>query len=108
MIVGAESFVLPDHGLHADEIDNALEIGFRADRQLDRNRACAQALLDVVDALLEGSAGLVHLVAEHDARNLVLVALAPNRLGLRLNALVRIEHANRAVEHAQASARLRW
>ena len=88
MIVGTESFVLPDHGLHAHQVNNALEFGFSANRQLDRNRACAQALLDVVNALLEGSAGLVHLVAEHDARNLVLVALAPNRFGLRLNALV--------------------
>src|SRR6201999_2850935 len=31
----------------------------------------------------------------------VLIALAPDRLGLRLDALVRIEHAHRTVEHAQ-------
>ena len=88
MIVGAESFILPDHGFHANQINNALEISFRANRQLDWNRPCAEAFLDVVKALLEGCAGLVHLVAEHDARNIVLVALAPNCFRLRLNALV--------------------
>ena len=53
------------------------------------------------EALEEVGAGLVHLVGEDDARNLVLVALAPDGLGLRLDALVAIEHAYGAVEHAQ-------
>ncbi len=72
-----------------------------ADRELDRDRLGAEAGLDVVDALEEVGADLVHLVGEHDARNFVLVALTPDRLGLRLNALVGIEHDDGAVEHAQ-------
>ena len=87
--------------LHADQIDEALEVVLRADRQLDGDRLGAEALHDVVEALEEIGARLVHLVGEDDARNLVLVALAPDRLGLRLDALVGIEHAYRAVEHAQ-------
>ena len=59
-------------------------------------------------ALVEVGAGLVHLVDEDDARNAVLVALAPDGFGLRLDALVAVEHAHRAVEHAQANARPRW
>ena len=87
--------------LHADEIDHALELVLGADRKLDRNRLGAEAIDDVLQAAVEIRASLVHLVGEDDARHLVLVALTPHRLGLRLNALVGIEHAYRAVEHAQ-------
>ena len=45
--------------------------------------------------------GLVHLVDEDDARNVVAVSLAPYRFGLRLHALVAVKHGDRAVEHAQ-------
>ena len=78
-----------------------LKFDLRADRQLDRNRLGAEALHDVLEALVEVGARLIHLVGEDDARNLVLVALAPDRLGLRLDALVGVEHADGAVEHAQ-------
>ena len=61
----------------------------------------ADAVDDVVDAVEEVGADLVHLVDEHDARNVVLVGLAPDGLGLRLDALVAVEHADGAVEHAQ-------
>ena len=77
-----------------------LELG--ADRDLQRHGLGAQLLHDVADALVEVGAGLIHLVGEDDARHLVLVALAPDRLGLRLHALVAVEHAHGAVEHAQA------
>ena len=100
-------FILPDDAAHLDEIDEALEGVLDADRQLQRHRLHAEALLDVVDAVEEVRADLVHLVGEDDARNLVLVALAPDGFGLRLNALVAVEHDDGAVEHAQASARLR-
>ena len=76
------------------------------DRKLDRHRLGAEPLDDVLEALEEVGADLVHLVGEDDARDLVLVALAPDRLGLRLDALVAVEHADGAVEHAQASLHL--
>ena len=65
------------------------------------DRLGAETIDDVLQALEEVGADLVHLVAEDDARHVILVALAPDRLGLRLHALVGIEHADRAVEHAQ-------
>ncbi len=76
------------------------------DRELDGDRLGAEAGLDVFETLEEVGADLVHLVGEDDARNLVLVALAPDRLGLRLDALVGIEHADGAVEHAQRTLHL--
>ena len=99
--IGAERLVFPDYALHANEIDQALEVVLRTDRKLDRNRLGAEAIDDIVEALEEVGTGLVHLVGEDDARNPVFVALTPDRFGLRLDALVGIEHAYRAVEHAQ-------
>ena len=65
-------------------------------------QACAPSLsMMSATHMIEVRAGLVHLVDEDDARHAVLVALAPDRLGLRLDALVAVEHAYRAVEHAQ-------
>ena len=89
VIFGAEGFVVPDHALHAHQVDQALVLLLRTDRELNRHRLGAEAGLDVVHALEEVGADLVHLIGEDDARHLVFVALAPDRLGLRLDALVR-------------------
>ena len=91
-----------------DQIDDADEIALDADRQLDDQRLGAQAVDDHLDAAVEIGADAVHLVDEADARHAVLVGLAPHRLRLRLDAGDAVEHRDRAVEHAQASARPRW
>src|SRR5262249_35703909 len=101
VILRAERLFVPNDADHADKIDDALELAFGADRQLNRHRLGAKAIDDILQALEEVSADLVHLVAEDDARNLVAIPLAPDRLGLRLDALVGIEHAYGAVEDAQ-------
>ena len=80
-----------------------LKFEFRADRQLKANRTAADLGVDLLDAAEEIGADLVHLVDEHDARNAVFVGLTPDGLGLRLDALIAVEHAYRAVEHAQAA-----
>ena len=51
----------------------------------------------------EVGADAVHLVDEAHAGHVVLVGLAPDRLGLRLDAGDRVEHRDRAVEDAQAA-----
>ncbi len=103
VVLGAEGFVVPHHALHAHEIDDALELLLGSDWQLDGDRLGAETVHDIGQALEKIGADLIHLVAEYDARNLVLVALAPHCLGLRLHSLIAVEHANRAVEHAQAA-----
>ena len=99
--LGVLTVAVPDVGLHGDEVDHAGEVALGTDRQLDRNRAGAQLLFDVVDAHVEVGAGLIHLVGKDDTRHAILVALTPDGLGLRLDALVAVEHAHGAVEHAQ-------
>ena len=72
-----------------------------AERPLDGDRVGAEALLHRVDAHVEVGADLVHLVHERDARNVVLVGLAPDGLALRLDAVAAVEDRHRAVENAQ-------
>ena len=93
--------VLVEDRLHGDEVDDAAELGLGADRKLDRDRVRAEAVDHRLDALVEVRADAVHLVDVGDARDRVLVGLAPHRLGLRLDAGDRVEERDRAVEHAQ-------
>ena len=60
-----------------------------------------EAVLDHVDAAEEVRADAVHLVDEAHAGDVVLVRLAPDRLGLGLDAGDRVEDRDRAVEDAQ-------
>ncbi len=109
VVLLALRLLVEDGGLHRDEIDDALVLVFFADRPLDRHRVRRRgAPSSMFDAHLEVGADLVHLVDERDARDVVLVGLAPDRLALRLDAVAAVEHRDRAVEDAQASARPRW
>ena len=80
-----------------------LKFELGADRQLDADRPAADLGVDFFDAAEEVGADLVHLVNEHDTRHAILVGLTPYGFRLRLDALVAVEHAYRAVEHAQGS-----
>ena len=89
--------------LHLDEVDDALEAVLAADRELDRHGPGAEAVDDHVDAAPEVGARAVELVDEADARHGVLVRLAPDRLGLGLDAGDAVEDDDRAIEHAEAA-----
>jgi hypothetical protein len=60
-----------------------------------------EAVFDHLDGAVEVGADAVHLVDEAHARHAVLVGLTPHGLGLGLDAGDRVEHRDRAVEHAQ-------
>ena len=77
------------------------QVGLGADRQLDRHGVGAEAVDHGLDRAVEVRADAVHLVDERDARDVVLVGLAPDGLGLRLDAGDGVEHGDRAVEDAQ-------
>ena len=93
-------------GLHADEVDDALEVVLSTDRNLNRHRIGAEAVDDRRAHVLEVGANAIHLVDERDARHGVLVGLAPHRLGLRLNAGDRVKHGDCTIEHAQGALHL--
>ena len=49
VVLGAQRFVAPDHGLHFHQVDDALELILGADRQLNRQRPALQAADDGID-----------------------------------------------------------
>jgi hypothetical protein len=62
--LGAERLVFPDHALHADEIDQTLEVVLGADRKLDRNRLGAEAVNDIGEHLKKSAPVLSILLAK--------------------------------------------
>ncbi len=99
--LGAERVRVSDR-LHLDEVDDPRELILAADRDVDRDGPRAEAIAHRLHGGVEVRAGAVHLVDEGDARDAVAVGLAPDGLGLRLNACHRVEDGDRAVQHAQA------
>ena len=91
----------PDESAHLDEVDDTAEVLLLADRQLHRNGARAEAVDHRLHGGEEVCAGAVHLVDERDPRDVVVVSLAPDRLGLGSTPAT-VEDGDRAVEHAQA------
>ena len=68
---------------------------------LQRHRVRGQTLAHGLDGVLEVRAGAVHLVDERDARDVILVRLAPDGFRLRLHAGHGVKNRHRAVQHAQ-------
>ena len=89
-----------------DDVELALEMIFRAERNQHRPGIRAELRAHVVDRVVEVRARAVHLVDERDARHVVLGRLTPDRLGLRLHAGHAAEDGDRAIEHAQRTLHL--
>ena len=56
--------------------------------------------------LKKSAPGLVHLVDEHDPRNLVAVGLPPDRFGLRLHTRIAVKQHDGTVKHGQRAFHL--
>ncbi len=97
----AELAAFPDDRLHLDQIDNADEVFFSADRQLQRDRNDVQLLFQRAESVVEVGARTVELVDEDDARNIVAVSKTPVGLGLRLHTGHTFNDKDCAIEHAE-------
>ncbi len=88
--------LVPDYGLHLDQIHHALEFLFGANWNLQRNGVGLEAQAHLVVDFEEVCALTVHLVHERQTRYAIAIGLAPYRFGLRLYA------ADSAIDHACA------
>jgi hypothetical protein len=88
-------------GGHRDEVDETPELVLGSHGNLGRDGRCAQAILHGVDGMEEVRAHAVVLVDEGDAGDVVVVGLAPDRLGLGLDACDGVEDRDGTVEDAQ-------
>src|SRR5690606_31454820 len=101
-----EAFVVPDDRTVLHQIDQALEIGLGADRQVQGSRYRAEAVDDGLDTVIEVRAGTIELVDVAHPRHAVFLGLAPHGLGLGLDARDAVESGDGAVEDAQAALHL--
>ena len=101
LAAGGALFFPPDKRLHLEQVDHSDETALDTDRELYYRDGRSQAVLDHVDAPGEVRPDPVHLVDEADARDLVLVGLAPDSLGLGLDTGYRVKDGDRPVEDAQ-------
>jgi hypothetical protein len=97
----AQIFALIDPFFHGHEVDDAFQACLRHRSAAGRASVGAGPVLDHADAVEEVGAGLVHLVDEHDPRNLVAVGLTPDGFGLRLDPCVAVQQHDSAVQHGQ-------
>ncbi len=92
---------VPGQSLHFNKIDNAFELIFSADWQLNWKSDCAKTRANHFYATVEIGTNLVHLIDEDHTWNMVLLSLTPNSFSLRLYASIRIEKSDCAVENAE-------
>jgi len=97
----SQRLLFPNHRLHLHQIDKTGIFVLSTNRKLKNQRIGTEALDNHFNGAVEVRADLVHLVDEHHPRNLVLVALAPDGFGLRLDAGIGIKQRNSPVKHAQ-------
>lgn len=91
------------HGLHLDNVNDALELVLGADGDLDGGRGDLELGVDLLDGLPGVGAHTVHLVDEGDSGNIVAFHLAIDGNRLRLDAADGAENHDGAVEHAQST-----
>ena len=94
---------IPVHGLHAHQINDALEGCAATNWNLNGDCVCAQARLQAAEGEVKVSAEFVHLVDQAQTRNAVAISLAPHGFTLRFNAFLAVKNSDRAVKHAQRS-----
>ena len=93
--------LIPDNFFHLNEVNDAFEVFFSTNRQLQRNRLRIQTVFHLFDNAQEVRPGAIHFVDVSDAWNAVLVRLTPNGFSLRLYAADRAEHQTSAIKHPQ-------
>ena len=94
-------FVIEHEGTHLDEVDDAAEVFFLADGQLDGDCDTLEPFVHHLQDIEEIGTHHVHLVDIHKTRNMIFVSLSPDSLGLRLDAALRAKDRHTAVQHAE-------
>ena len=89
-----------------DQVDHALELFALADRDKEGVGVALELLADVVDGAEVVGPGAVHLVHEGDARDAVLIHLAPDGFRLGLHAGDGAENGDGAIKDAKRAFHL--
>ena len=99
-LAGAAAVGVEDRGV-VEEVDDAAELGFLADRELERRHARPELLLELVERARERRPFPVELVDEERPREPEIARHPPHDLGLHLDALDRRHHEDGQVGGAE-------
>src|SRR5699024_6158354 len=98
--------VVVDVGVHLHQVDDAPEIGFLADGQLDGHGVALQAVVDHAKDVVEVGAHDVHLVDVDHPGDAVVIGLAPHGLRLGLHPALGAHDGDRTVSYPQGTLHL--
>ena len=88
-------------GFHVNEVNHAADVFFEANREMNGDGVFAQAFVNRVKGFVEIATDLVDFVDKTDAGDAVFGSLAPNSLGLRLDAHLAVKDHHGTVENAK-------
>jgi hypothetical protein len=101
---GAEFIVVGEiDGLLVDDVDLADELVFAADWYQDADGVGSEFFLNFAEDVVEVGTGTVHLVDEHDPRDVVFCRLPPNGFGLWLDAGDSAENDDATIENSEGT-----
>ena len=101
VVVALLGLAAPGQRAHLQQVDDADVVALGADRDLQHQRGRVEPVDHHLHAAEEVGAGAVQLVDEAHTRDVVLVRLPPDVLGLRLDAGDAVVDRDRAVEDPQ-------
>ncbi len=93
-------------GLHAQHVDDALEVVLAADRELHRNDLVTEGLAQHGQTTVEVGALAIEHVAEQDTGETSLGGACPEALGLDLDAHHGVDHDERRLDDPQGADRV--
>ena len=97
---GIKPLAFPYNTSHANQVDDAFELLFGANGNLERYGYDAQTVAHGLHGTVKIRPDAIHLINEGNAGDLVPFGLMPDRLGLGLNARHRTEYGNGSVQNS--------
>ena len=90
-----------DFSFAFQQVDNALECGFSANRELHCNSLSVKSVVNGLNCVKEICAYGIHLVNKCDTRYMVMICLSPNGFRLGLNAVLSTEYCYGTIKYAE-------
>ena len=93
--------IFPNNRAHFNDVNNATEIRFCADWEIDDQRICTQMFTNHINTAEKVSTNTIHFVDKANTWNIITIRLTPYSFCLGLNTGHRFKHCDRAVQNTQ-------
>src|SRR5215470_1250932 len=100
-VFGTLALIVPDQPLHRDQVDDALQLIFKSNRNLQGDGVRTQASNDRFKRTVKRGTGAIQFVNETDSGHTILVSLTPDCFRLRFDSSNTVKYRYGAVQHAK-------